>query len=1171
MKLKEIERTAHQAWSPAEQHPIYLAAGTSAQQLDATFSTNAALEIFELDLSDPGFEMKLRGSIKTANRYHKILWSSHGLDSGGAGTLIGGGDGGLIVLYDAARILAGDMEAELGQSERHTGPVRALDINPFQNNLLASGANDSEIYIWDLNNFATPMTPGARSQPLEDVGCVAWNCQVQHILASATPSGKAVVWDLRKNEPIIKVSDHTNRMRCSGIAWHPDVATQLVLASEDDRMPVIQMWDLRFATSPLRVFENHARGILTIAWSRADPELLLSCAKDNRILCWNPNTGEVVYELPTSTQWCFDIQWCPRNPALISAASFDGRLSIYSVMGGSLSAQSQSQVDMISSSFGNLDPFGTGQPLPPLQLPQPQVPAVAVLPLKKPPRWIRRPVGASFAFGGRLVTFGRDQSSLQQHQQSTAGYPAQGSTPGGLAQSHYVFVSQVVTEPLLLRRSAELQAAEHTGHLRDFCHAKVQASVDPLEKEIWSFLQVNLEPDPRSKFLKLIGYNPDELAKEISAAQSVTSVGNGTNMAETTQKEASEEGLFNETSTSKDDADEPAVIAPERLALEIPVSSDVDGLIGQSLLVGDFEAAVELCLGDCRYADAIILAVAGGAELLERTQERYFDKSSGIVSRLISKVVSRDWYTIINTCKLDSWKEALAVVLTYTKPEEFSELCNALGSRLEMEDGGRLCAQACLCYICAGNVDKLASCWNGTHKSPDSLALQDLVEKVIILQKSLEFLYGSGGVVEGFSMAEKLARYAGLLAAQGQLSAAMDYLPETLNEPSILELRDRLFHAQGEAVAGQPTPPFPFPHFEVSRRKTYQAGSTHPAQQERPNMYQLPRNVGPTPMQQPPFPSTPQGSTMPTPPPANFFIPQPPAAAHPPSIPPVQSGVNMYSRGATIGYSHQSNMPAFSQPANIPQGTMAYPLAPASILPSSATSGYPGLNLQGFSPSPFPTNNPPPTSLSGPQVFTPGAPVPCCPPPTGLRDGWNDPPSLHPGKRRNKLPSNFTPPAPFMTPLPMESQSLQAQSRVPHEPSQTPPGAPAEPFMQPAQVQPPAKIEKRPIPEEHASLRVAFDGLVQRCLSAASDPQTKRKLDDANKRLEFLYDILREHSLSANILAGLHEIAHRAESREYAQGLAVHMQVVSSSNFSEISTFMPVLKVVMTIAGKLHV
>lgn len=37
MKVKEIKRTANVAWSPKSQHPIYLAAGTAAQQLDATF------------------------------------------------------------------------------------------------------------------------------------------------------------------------------------------------------------------------------------------------------------------------------------------------------------------------------------------------------------------------------------------------------------------------------------------------------------------------------------------------------------------------------------------------------------------------------------------------------------------------------------------------------------------------------------------------------------------------------------------------------------------------------------------------------------------------------------------------------------------------------------------------------------------------------------------------------------------------------------------------------------------------------------------------------------------------------------------------------------------------------------------------------------------------------
>ena len=50
MKVKEIDRTANIAWSPQNQVPTYLAAGTAAQQLDASFSTNSNLEIYGRNL-----------------------------------------------------------------------------------------------------------------------------------------------------------------------------------------------------------------------------------------------------------------------------------------------------------------------------------------------------------------------------------------------------------------------------------------------------------------------------------------------------------------------------------------------------------------------------------------------------------------------------------------------------------------------------------------------------------------------------------------------------------------------------------------------------------------------------------------------------------------------------------------------------------------------------------------------------------------------------------------------------------------------------------------------------------------------------------------------------------------------------------------------------------------
>ena len=54
--------------------------GTSAQQLDATFSTSASLEIFELDLSDPSLDMKSCATFTSSHRYENqpeicmIIW-----------------------------------------------------------------------------------------------------------------------------------------------------------------------------------------------------------------------------------------------------------------------------------------------------------------------------------------------------------------------------------------------------------------------------------------------------------------------------------------------------------------------------------------------------------------------------------------------------------------------------------------------------------------------------------------------------------------------------------------------------------------------------------------------------------------------------------------------------------------------------------------------------------------------------------------------------------------------------------------------------------------------------------------------------------------------------------------------------------------------------------------
>ncbi|NWT40211.1 SC31A protein, partial [Chroicocephalus maculipennis] len=1224
MKLKEIDRTAMQAWSPAQQHPIYLATGTSAQQLDATFSTSASLEIFELDLSDPSLDMKSCATFSSSHRYHKLIWGPHSMTSGErvSGVLIAGGENGNVILYDPAKIIAGDTEVIIAQKDKHTGPVRALDVNMFQTNLVASGANESEIYIWDLNNFATPMTPGVKTQPLEDISCIAWNRQVQHILASASPSGRATVWDLRKNEPIIKVSDHNNRMHCSGLAWHPDVATQMVLASEDDRLPVIQMWDLRFASSPLRVLESHTRGILAIAWSMADSELLLSCGKDAKILCSNPNTGEVLYELPTNTQWCFDIQWCPRNPAVLSAASFDGRISVYSIMGGSTDGLRQKQVDQLSSSFGNLDPFGMGQPLPPLQLPQQTTPQCVVLPLKKPPKWIRRPVGASFSFGGKLVTFenakSQQQPGIEQQQ-----------------QCHYVYVSQVVTEKEFLARSNQLQEAVQSEGFVSYCQKKIDMAQADFEKNVWAFLKVNFEEDSRVKYLELLGYRKDDLRKKVNVpgscacapAESDESLPNEGEEGRATEEQLSRERV-------KDHKQETEDLGSAKTTFNISVSGDVDGLITQALLTGNFESAVDLCLHDNRMADAIILAIAGGQELLSRTQEKYFAKMQSKITRLITAVVTKNWKEIVQSCDLQNWREALAAVLTYARPDEFAALCDLLGNRLESEGDSLLQTQACLCYICAGNVEKLVACWTKAQDGNNPLSLQDLIEKVVILRKAVQLTQAVDPNAVGALLAEKMSQYANLLAAQGSIAAALTFLPANTNQPNIVLLRDRLCRAQGELPVGQeafktPYERQPMPKGRAGPVAGQMQGHPAPAQQyyqqgdnPPPPGFIMPGAVNPN---MPPQQATPPNYSMYS------------QAGTRPTYPQTYQATQQYSCGTGGPALYQPQQPiavpaSASYPTPAPNTTPPYlPSAPAHSMPSPLYPGQPQpspTSLNPVSSFPLPPSGtsfqhgrpgPPATSVAyalptGPTGTLPATSDLPASQRTGPQNGWNDPPALNRAAKKKKVPDNFLPPVPITSPImsPLADPQSQMQPapaaptgapsfQAPHLPAGQPvlqggyppapqtlgpcivppaaskpstegaPGAPIGNAIQHVQALPTEKITKKPIPEEHLILKTTFEALIQRCLLSASDPQTKRKLDDANKRLELLYDKLREQTLSPTIISGLHNIVKSIETRNYQEGLNIHTHIVSTSNFSETSAFMPVLKVVLTQANKLGV
>ncbi|KAG0496694.1 hypothetical protein HPP92_001385 [Vanilla planifolia] len=241
------------------------------------------------------------------------------------------------------------------------------------------------------------------------------------------------------------------------------------------------------------------------------------------------------------------------------------------------------------------------------------------------------------------------------------------------------------------------------------------------------------------------------------------------------EKEPSDEKQSpRETETAPDDSD-----------------SSFDDAIQRALVVGDYKEAVHLCITAKRLADALVIAHVGGPSLWEGVRDKYLQNGISPYLKIVAAMVNNDLMALVNTRPLSSWKETLALLCTFAQKEEWTVLCDTLGSRL-LTAGNTLAAT--LCYICAGNIDKIVEIWSYSLKGEQDGRsyvdlLQDLMEKTIMLALA------SGQKQLSASLSKLVENYAELLASQGLLSTAMEYLKLLGSEDSVNELailRDRI-------------------------------------------------------------------------------------------------------------------------------------------------------------------------------------------------------------------------------------------------------------------------------------------------------------------------------------------------------------------------------------------
>ncbi|ETV97980.1 hypothetical protein H310_09285 [Aphanomyces invadans] len=788
--LKEVNASATVAWSPIKRRSNLIALGSKDGVGVGFESYGGELQLMSMDFTDVTPAPIQLGSIKTSSRFLSLSWADvvRHQSSMELGVLAGGMADGTVNIWDPSKI-ATNAPAEVGKVSRHKGPVNAVQFNPHpdMSHLLASGGGDGEVFVMSLDKLNAPQvyTPGGpnyTATPGNEITCLAWNTQVAHILASGSQNGSTVVWDMKSKKPFCELKD-MSRSPVSCVAWNPNEGLHIITASSDDQRPVLRLWDLRSSTStPLAELQGHTAGILSMSWCPNDAGFVLSSAKDNRTLLWDLFTGQPFFELPSNVaaqpvggsffsgggggQRRFNVQWSPKIPAVASACTFDGKVQVWGLTGSGTSAA-------------------------------------------RAPKWTTRPVSATFGFGGKLVvTNARTPAQPQQQQYGQPKVPRP------------VHIHKITSDPSIVAGADLLEQALAQRNFQGHCDNKVANAKRPADKATWSFMKILFDrASARTQLLLHLGYDSDKIK-----ADARTYLGKDEPLPAEVAPPVQQPHQPAVSAADVFGAAPPAETAPSHPTTSVKstgiptdTSKRIDGphpptyteasesIIKRLVLVGDFEAAVDVCLANFQLSDALLLACQGGEELWTRTQEACLAAGKGRpFMKIVKAMMKRDLSSLVNESHVELWMETLAILTTYATGDEFGVLVDQLAAKLESHGD---VASATLCYMCSFNVEKTVTAWvkeaaiESTSRDP-VLVLQDLIEKISI------FAQASDNPDQELSpeVASQFAAYASLMAGQGRLDIAQRYAKYA--DVSCAIIRDRVYHAAPNPQVRPPPSPF---------------------------------------------------------------------------------------------------------------------------------------------------------------------------------------------------------------------------------------------------------------------------------------------------------------------------------------------------------------------------
>jgi protein transport protein SEC31 len=921
--------------------------------------------------------------------FHDLAWTHTG-DSYERGVIAGALDSGTLGLWNVDRLLEDKDQALVASTKNHSGAIKALQFNPRHSNLLATGGAKGELFITDLNNAAAPIRLGSTAARADDIDCLDWNKKVSHIMVTGSSGGFVTVWDMKTKKESLTLNNY-GRKAVSAVAWDPEKPTRLITAVPLEQEPVILVWDLRNSNAPEKTMRGHDSGVLSLSWCQQDSDLLLSCGKDNRTICWNPQTGQPYGDFPVVTNWTFQTRWNPHNPNLFATASFDGKLSVQSIQNTNPSATQASDQNLAADGEEFFSKAQTASQTSSFSLP-------------KAPRWLERPISASFGFGGRIVT-------------------ARPAEPGK-SRTSKIEITKFEVDSSVGSATNEFESTLQSGDLAGLCASRIANANSEEEKVDWIVIEALVSNKPRKKIVDYLGFSESDEAADGLAELDLGADKKDSQKPQINGTAGRSHKRFSSMFDSTPDGDFLSELAATQVTrtnnpfqIYTGSESEADRRITRALLLGQFDKALDVCLQEDRMSDAFMVAICGGNACIQKAQEAYFAKQSGGPNylRLLASVVGKNLWDVVHNADLANWKEVMATLCTFADEKEFPDLCDALGDRLEeqMQQQRETRKDASFCYLAGSKLEKVVSIWlqelkesesaegeheeNGSAFSIHARGLQNFVEKVTVFRKATHFQDSELSQTSDWKLEplyQKYLEYADILAAHGQLSIAeryLDLLPRNYPEADVARSRIKQATKKSspavvttQAATTSRQKPLPAvggyqPQSTPFSPATPQAQTPHaaPAPAQAGNPYAPPSSSHPSNPYAPPNPYASVGGYQPpqqmrgpvAPPPQSYGTPQPSAIPPPPraynqspSIPPPSKATNM---------SNWNDIPeGFTKPPTSRRGTPSVPPQPIA----SPFAGQPPVASQGPPPPMAP-------QYSRPQRETPPPPKGPAPPP----------------------------------------------------------------------------------------------------------------------------------------------------------------------------------------------